>query len=75
MACALARQTAALRSVAESGPRSGVYSTQSLGADSTEQILIKETVGSPEAFFFLDVFGVGGLQRSLLLVGQLICDL
>ena len=75
LACALAHQTAALRSVAESGPRSGVYSTQTLGADLTEQILIKQTVGSPEAFFFPDVFRVGGLQRSLLLVGQPLCGL
>ena len=42
-----------------------MYNTQSLGADLTEQILIKEMVGSPEAFFFPDVFHVGGLQRSL----------
>ena len=41
----------------------------------TEQILIKETVGSPEAFFFPDVFRVGGLQRSLLLAGQPLCGL
>ena len=41
---------------------------------STEQILIKETVGSPEAFFS-DVFHVGGLQRSLLPVGQPLCGL
>ena len=61
LACALARRTAALRSVAESGPQSGVYSTQTLGVDLTEQILIKETVGSPEAFFFPDIFRVGGL--------------
>ena len=52
-----------------------MYSTQSLGADLTEQILIKETVGSPEEFFFQDVFRVGGLQRSLLLVRQPLCDL
>ena len=75
LACALACRTAALRSVAESGPRSGVYSTQTLGADSTEQILVKETAGSPEAFFFPDVFRVGGLQRSLLLAGQPLCGL
>ena len=75
LACALACRTAALRSVAESGPRSGVYSTQTLGADLTELILIKKTVGSPEAFFFPDVFRVGGLQRSLLPVGQPLCGL
>ena len=51
LACALARRTAALRSVAESGPRSGVYSTQSLGADSTKYILVRETAGLPEPFF------------------------
>ena len=59
LACSLARRTAALRSVAESGPSSGVYSTQTLGADSTEQILIKETVGSPEAFLFPNIFCLG----------------
>ena len=75
LACALACRTAALRSVAESGPQSGVYSTQTLGVDLTEQILVKETVGSPEAFFFPDVFRVGGLQRSLLLAGQPLCGL
>ena len=75
LACALACRTAALRSVAESGPRSGVYNTQTLGANLTEQILIKETAGSPEPFFFLDVFRVGGLQRSLLLAGQPLCGL
>ena len=74
LACALACRTATLRSVAESGPRSGVYSTQTMGADLTEQILIKETVGSLEAFFFLDVFRVGGLQHSLLR-GQPLCGL
>ena len=68
--CALACQTAAPRSVAESGPRSGVYNTQTLGANLTEQILIKKTAGLPEPFFFPDVFRVGGLQRSLLPVGQ-----
>ena len=70
LACALARRTAAPRSVAESGPRSGVYSTQNLGADLTEQILIQETVGSPEVFFFLDISPVGGPQRSPLLAEQ-----
>ena len=75
LACALACRTAALRSVAESGPRSGVYNTQTLGANLTEQILIKKTVGSPEPFFFPDVFRVGGLQRSLLLAGQPLCGL
>ena len=75
LACALARRRAALRSVAESGPQSGVYSTHTLGVDLTKQILIKETVGSPEAFFFPDVFRLGGLQRSLLLVGQPFCNL
>ena len=59
LAFALARWTAAVRSVAESGPRSGVYSTQTLGADLTEQILIKQTVGSPVAFLFPDVFSRG----------------
>ena len=75
LACALARRTAALRFVAESGPQSGVYSTQTLGEDLTEQILVKEMTGSPEPFFFLDVFCMGGLQRSLLLVGQPLCGL
>ena len=59
LACALARRTAALRSVAESGPRSGVYSTQTLGADLTEQILVKETTGSPEPFFLPGRFSRG----------------
>ena len=75
LACALACRTAALRSVAESGPQSGVYSTHTLGVNLTEQILIKETAGSPDPFFFPDVFRVGGLQRSLLLVGQPLCGL
>ena len=64
-----------MRSVAESGPRSGVYSTQTLGADLTEQILVKEMTGSPEPFSFPDIFRMGGLQRSLLLVGQPLCGL
>ena len=59
LACALARRIAALRSVPESGPRSGVYSTQTLGADLTEQIFVKEMIGLPEAFLFPDVFRVG----------------
>ena len=59
LACALAHRTAALRSVAESGPRSGVYSTQTLGADLTEQILVKETTGSPEPFFLPGRFSRG----------------
>ena len=75
LAYALACRTAALRSVAESGPRSGVYNTQILGANLTEQILIKKTAGSPELFLFPDVFRVGGLQRSLLLAGQPLCGL
>ena len=61
LACALACRTAALRSVAKSGPRSGVYNTQILGANLTLQILIKKTAGSPEPFFFSDVFCMGGL--------------
>ena len=50
LAYALACRTAALRSVDESGPRSGVYNTQTLGVNLTEQILIKKTTGSPERF-------------------------
>ena len=45
--------------MAESGPRSGVYSTQTPGADSTEQILVKETAGSPKPFLFPDIFSCG----------------
>ena len=75
LACALACRTAALRSMAESGPRSGVYNTQTLEANLTEQILIKKMAGSPEPLFFPDVFRVGGLQRSLLLAEQPLCGL
>ena len=36
-----------------------MYSTQNLGADLTEQILIKETAGSPDPFFLPECFSRG----------------
>ena len=69
---ALASRTAGSRSVAEakSGPRNGAYSTRTLGADLTEQILANETIVSPKPFF-----ACGDLQLLLSLAGQPGCGL
>lgn len=52
LAFTLASRTTRSRSVdeAKSGPQNGVYSTRTLGADSTEEILTDETTGSPKSF-------------------------